>query len=405
MSEHEFEAYLNLLARTLRLSDKQRDRIAGELRDHMEQRLDELMDAGLTRHDAALKALDEFGDANVLAHELSDSARLKQRRRLMQTTFATASVAAVVTLGVMYLAPSNYQGQPSQPLASAQDATGELREPAGNITPAPDADGQPKGSLLQIADAEQPGMGGGYGDNAGMGMGYGMDGGMGMGMGMDATPGRGRNTGRASIRGGMGMGGGFANAEPAIPVDQLNVYVIDCQDALPHSAVTSFGDFGGRGGATGNLNERTAQLGHTIEQTVQRLLPHGKEQLSIQPFEAFLIVTATEEAILKTRDVLDQIERHVHEREAERHARAQDEQRHVFEMVQERLRLATQEQEQQRAMLHDEVRELEARAAELSMIEELRLQELREQLNLRSDAITKLQQELLQMELNNARGR
>ena len=39
MSEHEFEAYLNLLARTLRLSDAQREQIAGELRDHLEARL------------------------------------------------------------------------------------------------------------------------------------------------------------------------------------------------------------------------------------------------------------------------------------------------------------------------------------------------------------------------------
>ena len=31
MSEHEFEAYLNLLARTLKLSKEQRQRIAGEL--------------------------------------------------------------------------------------------------------------------------------------------------------------------------------------------------------------------------------------------------------------------------------------------------------------------------------------------------------------------------------------
>ncbi len=137
MSEHEFEAYLNLLARTLRLSPRQRDRIAGELRDHMEQRLDELTAAGVERHDAALQALDEFGDATALATELSDSAREKKRRHLMQTTFATAAVAAAVTLGVMYLAPSNYQGRPSQPFAAADQAESAPTPDTARTEPAP----------------------------------------------------------------------------------------------------------------------------------------------------------------------------------------------------------------------------------------------------------------------------
>ena len=82
MSEREFEAYLNLLARTLRLSGKQRQRIAGELRDHMETRLDELIEQGMSRDEAVLAALDEFGDASVLSHDFLDIAHAQRRRRL-----------------------------------------------------------------------------------------------------------------------------------------------------------------------------------------------------------------------------------------------------------------------------------------------------------------------------------
>ncbi|MEM7627430.1 MAG: permease prefix domain 1-containing protein [Planctomycetota bacterium] len=121
MSEREFEAYLNLLARTLKLSDEQRQRIAGELRDHLEERLADLTDAGIDRESAVLTALDEFGDANVLAKDLSEPRRLQRRRRLMQTTFGTLATAAVVGLGFFYLMPAQTRtGQPMLPQATAQ---------------------------------------------------------------------------------------------------------------------------------------------------------------------------------------------------------------------------------------------------------------------------------------------
>ncbi|MEM6332489.1 MAG: permease prefix domain 1-containing protein [Planctomycetota bacterium] len=122
MSEHEFEAYLNLLARTLRLSDAQREQIAGELRDHLEARLDELTDQGIDRHDAILQALDEFGDANVLADDLARPRRQQTRRRIMQTSFATIAAAACAAIAVMYFAPTNRQGQAPQSPAIANES-------------------------------------------------------------------------------------------------------------------------------------------------------------------------------------------------------------------------------------------------------------------------------------------
>ncbi|MEM9882463.1 MAG: permease prefix domain 1-containing protein [Planctomycetota bacterium] len=120
MSEREFEAYLNLLARTLKLSDAQRQRIAGELRDHLEERLEDLTERGVDRDAAILAALDEFGDAHVLAHDLTVPQTQLRRRKLMQTGFATVAAAALVALAVTYLLPTNRQGTAPQSPAHAQ---------------------------------------------------------------------------------------------------------------------------------------------------------------------------------------------------------------------------------------------------------------------------------------------
>lgn len=122
MPEDEFEIYLTLLAKTLRLSDDQRRAIASELRDHMEQRLDELTDAGMPRERAIETALAEFGDASALANDLTqhNPARTRNRRHLMQTTFGTLIACAAVTFAVVTLTPTNKDGQPIQPQANAQ---------------------------------------------------------------------------------------------------------------------------------------------------------------------------------------------------------------------------------------------------------------------------------------------
>jgi hypothetical protein len=64
MPEREFELYLSVLSRMLRLNEQQRDAISDELRDHMEERFEELVRSGMNRDDAIRQALDEFGDAD-----------------------------------------------------------------------------------------------------------------------------------------------------------------------------------------------------------------------------------------------------------------------------------------------------------------------------------------------------
>lgn len=125
MPEDEFELYLTLLAKTLRLKDDQRDAIAAELRDHMEQRLRELTLQGVPREDAIETALAEFGDASGLAKDLTQSNphRNHIRRQLMQTSVGTLLACAAVTFAVMLLTPSNKDGRPNQPraIATTQD--------------------------------------------------------------------------------------------------------------------------------------------------------------------------------------------------------------------------------------------------------------------------------------------
>jgi len=94
MSQQEFENYLALLSRLLRIGPQQRERVAKEFRSHMEDRLDDLLARGMSRDEAVRQALEEFGDAAGLAAEFVSISRNKQRRWIMRLT--TASVAAMV---------------------------------------------------------------------------------------------------------------------------------------------------------------------------------------------------------------------------------------------------------------------------------------------------------------------
>ncbi len=106
MSEREFESYLSAITKLLRLKPTQRDAIATELRDHLESRLEELTAKGVDRDTAIQRALDEFGDAAALGHDLTAPHRHQFRRRMMQTSLTAAAVAAVVVLGVTALLPT-----------------------------------------------------------------------------------------------------------------------------------------------------------------------------------------------------------------------------------------------------------------------------------------------------------
>src|SRR5579872_4773066 len=98
MAEQDFELYLSLLSRFLRLKSAQRQEIADELRDHLEERLDELTARGLS-HEAAIRAaLEEFGDAAELANHFTQVSRTRKRRMIMRLTFGTTAALAASLL-------------------------------------------------------------------------------------------------------------------------------------------------------------------------------------------------------------------------------------------------------------------------------------------------------------------
>jgi len=123
MSDREFDNYLALLSRLLRLGDKQRDAIAGELRAHLEDRLDDLVARGVPRDEAVRQALEEFGDAAGLAAEFGSLSRNKRNRWIMRLT--TVSVAAVVLIaaGIVTFWPGNNAG-PGRAQVVAQNPAG-----------------------------------------------------------------------------------------------------------------------------------------------------------------------------------------------------------------------------------------------------------------------------------------
>ena len=98
MPENEFELYLSLLSRFLRLKPAQHGEIADELRDHLEARLEELSARGLSRDEAIRQALEEFGDAAELANHFTHLAHVRKRRLIMRFTFGTVATLAASLL-------------------------------------------------------------------------------------------------------------------------------------------------------------------------------------------------------------------------------------------------------------------------------------------------------------------
>ncbi|GAB4153161.1 MAG: hypothetical protein Tsb009_29450 [Planctomycetaceae bacterium] len=120
MPEREFELYLSLLAKLLRLNPGQKVAITDEMRDHLEERLAELTGQGLSREDAIHRALDEFGDAAGIAADFSLISRQKRRRFLMRMTLGTV----VATTAVLLIATAFWPAIPDAPApnnALAQD--------------------------------------------------------------------------------------------------------------------------------------------------------------------------------------------------------------------------------------------------------------------------------------------
>src|SRR5579864_4426774 len=131
MPEQDFELYLSLLSRFLRLKSAQRGEIADELRDHLEERLEELAARGLSRGEAIRAALDEFGDAAELANHFTQVAHIRKRRLIMRVTFGTVAALAASLLIATAFWPESRQA-PVQSIVVAQESPAASRKNGRN---------------------------------------------------------------------------------------------------------------------------------------------------------------------------------------------------------------------------------------------------------------------------------
>jgi hypothetical protein len=138
MTDREFENYLALLSGLLKLSKSQREAIARELADHLDERLSALLEQGVSREDAVTMALEEFGDVAQLASALSRSGRRQQRRWMMRLTMSSLAAVAALVFVAMALWPDRDAG-PAPERAVAQAAAepdpAEQEPPARAVTP------------------------------------------------------------------------------------------------------------------------------------------------------------------------------------------------------------------------------------------------------------------------------
>lgn len=102
MSNEEFETYVALMGKLLQLTPAQREQISGELQDHLQMRVADLVGEGVAKPDAIKQAIEEFGDAAVMAKNFQTVINLKRRRWMMR--FATLTIAGVFFAAVLSMA-------------------------------------------------------------------------------------------------------------------------------------------------------------------------------------------------------------------------------------------------------------------------------------------------------------
>jgi hypothetical protein len=129
MPEHEFQIYLSVLSRLMKLDEQQKSAIADELSDHLEERFEELVRSGLDRDEAIRQALDEFGDASGLAVDLTRVSQKRIRRIVMRSGLATAALL-IIGFGWAFLFPPANDALNTEPLLVAQDSPAAAQAPA-----------------------------------------------------------------------------------------------------------------------------------------------------------------------------------------------------------------------------------------------------------------------------------
>lgn len=110
MSSDEFDNYLALMCGLLRLSKEQREAIAGELRDHLQAHVRDLVCRGMPRDDAIRRALEDLGDAATLAASFRAVSGWRRRRLAMRIAIGSLTGALMIAVGLMFWQPQAHRG-------------------------------------------------------------------------------------------------------------------------------------------------------------------------------------------------------------------------------------------------------------------------------------------------------
>lgn len=128
MGDQEFERYLALLAGMLKLSRRQKESIASELRDHLEERLAELKESGVDDDQAVREALEEFGDIASLANEFAGIQGSLRRRSIMRFTVGMGAVGIAAVFLLIFW--------PATPMVREAGAQAPAKD-AASVSPPP----------------------------------------------------------------------------------------------------------------------------------------------------------------------------------------------------------------------------------------------------------------------------
>lgn len=141
LPDPDYESYLSLLTRFLRLSPSQRDEIRRELRAHMEEAIEAQLERGVPRDEAVRRALDDFGDAAELAARFSS---IGGRKRWIMKGTAAAACIGFVALAFNSLPTWNGGASPAAP----RTPDTALQSVAAAAQPRQDADDAARDRLI-----------------------------------------------------------------------------------------------------------------------------------------------------------------------------------------------------------------------------------------------------------------
>ena len=158
MSDQEFKNYVALISKLLHLKQGQQESIGGELKDHLQTRVADLIEEGVPKETAFQRALEEFGDAAAMARNFQTVLDLKRRRWMMRfTTLAMAGVflAAVFTMA-MWPEGARF-GTPATTMATTNDDPATAESPplaTMQMSPATKSDLATEKALKQVTNLE-----------------------------------------------------------------------------------------------------------------------------------------------------------------------------------------------------------------------------------------------------------